>query len=253
MVSLLNVIYENLYCLFSMSSEGSILQVEFLLRLSGVTICPVFPAGMRSCTWTGRQNHDPKAEKGILVVMWSTSKECALWEIYFMKWDFCFQIIKAIESVYKMQICLQQIHFGWFMCVDGRDEVHLVLAITIFQMCQSFLELLAPNTACRLISWRFLVARIGVKAKTCCSTWILLTPGWSEWSLFGVHVSASGNGAGKSQHVLTAWLRVKLGNLGHDEVNSYNKSCSTVSRGDASSCQNILCFHEKTSALHRAD
>jgi len=42
--------------------------VEFLLGLSDVAICPLFPAGMSSYTWRGRQNHDPQAEKGILVV-----------------------------------------------------------------------------------------------------------------------------------------------------------------------------------------
>lgn len=44
-------------------------RVEFLLKVSDVAICPLFPAGLSSYTWLGRQNHDPNVEKRILVVV----------------------------------------------------------------------------------------------------------------------------------------------------------------------------------------
>lgn len=139
---------------------------------------------------------------------------------------------KLLENA---KLCTSASESLWliYVCVWEKARC-LILAICIFLMGQSFLQVLAADPAFYLITWRFVVARARVKGITCQRTWILVSPWWLERSLTSVclwfwkreeqvgHDVSSLHGWGSRWET---WITLKR--------TATSKSCSTVLHRDA--------------------
>lgn len=153
---------------------------------------------------------------------------------------------KLLENV-KLRTSASEALWLIYVCVWEKVRC-LILSICFFLMGQSFLHVLASDTACYLIIWRFLLAGARVKAKTCQRTWILVTLWWLEMCLPMERVEKVGHDMSSLHGWWSSWktwITLKW------RVTS--KSCSTVlHRGHVwlmpkqSPC-------EKTSTLHKVD
>lgn len=130
---------------------------------------------------------------------------------------------KDLKSLENAKLCTSPSEALWLIYVYVWEKVRLqILAICIFLMGQSFLQLLGPDPACYLITWRFLVAGAKVKAKTYQRTWCP-TDTTVSWKVSAQCVFDSGKGRSRwvmmcPHGMVECW---ELKNLDHTEVSSY--------------------------------